>query len=237
MMCDRQVFDWRATDELGIPKIAVHEIMIPCLGMSKVCTRWVLEILTPPQHVNQVECCKELLYVSEAQLYLFTYWIVTGDESWVYQYNSLSQSEATVWKKPEERTPTQSRWHQSSRNFMLTILWDSDGNLLTDYLTQGNAMHGQYFASLIERLRSLILEKQRGKDSRGMVLLRDNAHTHKFNVAHAAIRQASFLGLNHSAYSPNIVPTGYKCSHFCSYSFVARVLAQKMMPYRLLRSI
>ena len=35
------------------------------LGMKKVSTRWVRQLLTPIQHVNHVDCCQELLQESE----------------------------------------------------------------------------------------------------------------------------------------------------------------------------
>jgi hypothetical protein len=53
------------------------------------------------------------------------------------------------------------------------------------------------------------LEKCRGKVTRGVLLLHDNAPIHKFNVVQAAIRQAGFAELNHPAYFPGIAPTDY----------------------------
>ena len=209
VMRDRQVSVRRVADELGISKTRVHEIMRHCLGMSKVCTRWVPKSLTPLQRVHRVECCQELLQESEADPANFLGRIVTGDESWVYHYDPLNQLEAKAWKKPEERTPTRPRRQRSTRKVMMTIFWDRDGVLLTDYLTQGNTINGLYYASLIERLRSAILEKRRGKVSRGVLLLHDNAPVHKSNVVQAAIRQAGFAELNHPAYSPDIAPTDY----------------------------
>ena len=209
VMRDRQVSVRRVADELGISKSSVHEIMSVHLGMKKVCTRWVPKLLTPLQRANRVECCQELLNESEADLTNFFVRIVTGDESWVYHYDPLSQQEAKAWKKPEEIMPTRPRQQRSTRKVMMTIFWDSDGVLLTDYLTQGNTINGQYYASLIERLRSVILEKRRGKVSKGVLLLHDNASVHKSKVAQAAIHQAGFAELNHPAYSPDIAPTDY----------------------------
>ena len=91
----------------------------------------------------------------------------------------------------------------------MTIFWNRDGVLLTDYLTQGNTINDLYYESLIERLRSSIMEKRRGKVTREVLLLHDNAPVHKSNVVQAAIRQAGFAELNHSAYSPDIAPTDY----------------------------
>ena len=57
---------------------------------------------------------------------------------------------------------------------MMMIFWDKDGVLLTEYLPRGTTISGPCYASIIERLRSAIVEKGRGKVSRGMLLLHDN---------------------------------------------------------------
>jgi hypothetical protein len=97
---------------------------------------------------------------------------------------------------------------------MMTVFWNKDGVLLTDYLTQGNTTNDLYYASLIERLRSATLEKCRGKDTRGVLLLNVNVPIHKPNVVQSAIRQAGFAQLNHPVYSPDVTPTEYHSHSF-----------------------
>ena len=92
---------------------------------------------------------------------------------------------------------------------MMTIFWDSEGILLTDYLPRGTTINGPYYVSLLERLRSVIMEKRRGKLTQGVLLLHNNAPVHKSNIAQAAIRQAGFTELKHPAYSPDVAPTDY----------------------------
>ena len=53
------------------------------------------------------------------------------------------------------------------------------------------------------------MEKGRGKVSRGVLLLHDNAPIDKCNIVQAAIQQAGFIELNHCAYSPDIAPSDY----------------------------
>ena len=65
------------------------------------------------------------------------------------------------------------------------------------------------YASIIERLCSIIVEKGRGKVSRGVLLLHDNASIDKCKIVQDAIRQAGFIELNHCAYSPDIAPSDY----------------------------
>ena len=92
---------------------------------------------------------------------------------------------------------------------MMIIFWDKDGVLLTEYLQRGTTINGPYCASIIERLRSIIVEKWRGKVIHGVLLLHDNALIHKYKIVRAAIRQVGFIELNHPTYSLDITPTNY----------------------------
>jgi len=62
---------------------------------------------------------------------------------------------------------------------MATIFWDSKGLLLIDYLPPNTTMNGQYYASLLLKLRNAIKEKRRGMLMQGVWLLHDNAPIHK----------------------------------------------------------
>ena len=92
VMHDRQISIRRLAEELTI----IHEIMNNHMGMKKVCTRWMLELLTPIQRANRVDCCQELLQQREVNPDNFFHSIVTGDESWIRHYDPLSQLEAKV---------------------------------------------------------------------------------------------------------------------------------------------
>ena len=66
---------------------------------------------------------------------------------------------------------------------MMIIFWDEDG-----VLPGGITINDPSDASIIERLRSVIVDKGRGKVSRGVVLLHDNVLIDKCNIVQAAIR-------------------------------------------------
>ena len=109
---------------------------------------------------------------------------------------------------------------------MMIIFWDKDDVLLTEYLPRGTKINGPCYASIIERLRSVIVEKGRGKVSRGVLLLHDNAPIHKCNFVQAAIRQVSFIELNHPIHSVDIAPTN---SH--SFSNLKKFLLDKNLSF------
>ena len=184
VMRDRQVSARCLAEELAI----IHEVMDNQLGMKKVCTRWILKLLTPIQRVNRVDCCQELLQESE----------VNPDTTTILSVNWKSRS--------GEQTSTRFQQERSAGKMMMMIFWDRDGVLLTEYLPRGTTVNDPCYASIIERLRSVIVEKGRGKVSREVLLLHRNVPIHMFTPA---IRQVGFIELNHLAYSPDIAPTDY----------------------------
>ena len=205
VMRDRQISICRLAKELAI----IHEIMNNHMGMKKVFTRWVPKFFTPIQRANRVDCCQELLQQSEVNPAKFFDCIATGDEFWIHHYDPPSQLEAHVWKRLGEPTPTWLHQERSAGKNMMIIFWDKDGVLLIEYLPHETTISGPCYASIIERLCSVIAEKWRGKVSHGVLLLHDNAPIDKCNIVQAAIRQAGFIELNHPAYALDIAPSNY----------------------------
>ena len=89
---DRQISVPSLAEELAIPKTTIHEIMNNHIGMKKVCTWWVLKLLTPIQLAFRVHCVVK----SEVNPAKFFDCIVTSDESWIHHTDPLSQLEAKV---------------------------------------------------------------------------------------------------------------------------------------------
>ena len=88
----------------------------------------------------------------------------------------------------------------------MIIFWDCEG---VDFLPRDTTINGQYYASLLHRLRSSILEKHRRKLMRGVLLFHDNAPVHKSNITRTAIQCTGFTESNHRACSPDLAPSDY----------------------------
>ena len=102
VMRDRQISVSGVGYELGIPKTIIHEIMDNQLGMKKVCTQWILKLLTPIQRASRLDCCQELLQERKVNPTNFFDSIVTNDESWIHHYDPLSQLKTKIWKRSGE---------------------------------------------------------------------------------------------------------------------------------------
>ena len=98
---------------------------------------------------------------------------------------------------------------QSAGKFMAAVFWDSEGVLLLEFMPHKATITGDTYASTIVALNENIKQKHRGKLSARVLLLHDNAPTHKSCTLWAAIRKCGFIELNLPPYSPDLAPSDY----------------------------
>ena len=79
-------------------------------------------------------------------------------------------------------------------------------------LDQGRTINGAYYAGKLRRLRQEIARKRRGKLTRGVLLLQDNAPAPTSEVAMTAATECGFKILPQPPYSPDMAP-----SDFCMF--------------------
>lgn len=194
---------------VGVSETTILNILHQHLGMSKVCSRWVPRMLTPLQKRERVNCSREYLdRCGEVREEIMAR-IVTGDETWVHHYEPESKQESMQWHKKGTPPPKKFKVSQSAGKIMATIFWDTEGILLIDYKERGVSITGEYYASLLDRLKEAIKEKRRGKLTKGVLLLHDNAPVHTSHVATAAIHRCGFEQLRHPPYSPDLAPSDF----------------------------
>ncbi|GBP27465.1 Mariner Mos1 transposase [Eumeta japonica] len=113
------------------------------------------------------------------------------------------------WTKKRERPPKKFKVQKSALKLMATIFWDSEGVLLIDYLPKGTIMNGQYYTNLLAQAREAVEQKRRGKLSRGVLFLQDNASVHTARVSRQALKDTGFSEIDHPPYSPDLAPSDY----------------------------
>lgn len=113
------------------------------------------------------------------------------------------------WHKKGAPPPKKFKVSQSAGKLMATVFWDSEGILLIDYKDKGVYISGDYYATILEWLKEAIKEKRRGKLSRCVLLLHDNASVHKSRIELAGLHKMGFDILNHPPYSPDLAPSDY----------------------------
>ncbi|GBP77052.1 Histone-lysine N-methyltransferase SETMAR [Eumeta japonica] len=178
VLADRRIKLWQIAEELQISKERVGEIIHEHTNMRKISARWIPKMLTPFDKQRRLQTSKDFLELVGDNIDEICDRIVTVDETWVRQYDPESKQESMQWTKKGERPPKKFKVQKSASKLMATIFWDSEGVLLIDYLPKGTTMNGQYYANLLAQAREAVVQKQRGKLSRGVLFLQDNASVH-----------------------------------------------------------
>jgi len=96
---------------------------------------------------------------------------------------------------------------KSAGKVLASIFWDQDGILLIDYLPKGQTINAEYYLTLLVQLKDIFKGKRRGKITKGVLFLHDNA------PAHRALATQKIPGLPlclvHPPYSPDLTPSNY----------------------------
>lgn len=209
VMQDRRIKVSQIAGELGISEPSVITILHDHLLMSKVSSRWVPRMLTPVQKQFRVQFSQENLELYEGDVDHFLSRIVTGDETWVHHWDPETKQESMQWKHKASPPPKKFRTQPSAGKIMATIFWDCEGILLLDYMPHKTSITGESYANQLRMLRDAIKEKRRGKLTKGVLLLHDNAPVHKSRQTVSALKECGFQELSHPAYSPDLAPSDY----------------------------
>ena len=97
----------------------------------------------------------------------------------------------------------------STGKAMASIFWNSQKVIMIDYFEQRRTINGAYYAGELKWLRQEIARKRRGKLTRSVLLLQDNAHAHTSQVAMTAANKCGFEILPHPPYSPDMAPPDF----------------------------
>ena len=135
--------------------------------------------------------------------------VETQDETWVRHFGPESKMQSKQWKHPGSHLPKKFKRVHSAGKMFVSIFWDSQGEIMIDYLQQGRMIDGAYYAGELRRLRQEIARKRRGKLTRGFLFLQDNAPVHTSQVAMTAATECGFEFLPHSQYSPDMAPSDF----------------------------
>ena len=94
--------------KLGIPQTTAYCILTEVLGLKKVNSQFVPHKLTEDQKVDRIEHCKDIVKSARKDRN-FLKSIVTGDETWCFEYEPETKRQSAEWRAPDAGTPKKSR--------------------------------------------------------------------------------------------------------------------------------
>ncbi|UYV80470.1 hypothetical protein LAZ67_19000256 [Cordylochernes scorpioides] len=162
---------------------------------------------------NLTRVSKALLKRYEEEGDHFLDQILTGDEGWCYHYDPSTKRASMEWKRGDSPRPKKKKKIRSQRSagkVLLTIFWDVDGPICLDFLSSRQRMNSDLYCDiLVNKLKPSIRNKRRGKLSKGVLFLHDNARPHTSCKTVSTIIKLGFFVLEHPAYSPDLAPSDY----------------------------
>ena len=135
--------------------------------------------------------------------------LVTIDETWLYHYDPETKQQSVEWRHSGSPRPKNFRVQKSTRKVLASIFWDKDGILLIDYLPKGQTINAEYYSSLLVQLKDILKEKRRGKITKGVLFLHDNAPAHRVLATQKKLAYLGFRCLEHPPYFPDLAPSDY----------------------------
>ena len=199
----------KSRDILGIGNAAIQHIKYEELHLVKLTAHWVPKFLSLVNKQDRVTICTELLQKIQMEGPSLLDRIVTGDESWVNYYEPESKQQSKEWRLAGSQPPLKPRRTISAQKRMVTFFWDNQGPLLIKWLPEGRTVNTQYYIEALKELRENVKKDRRGKLSKGVLLLHDNARPHTSFATSDAIRDLNFEILPHPPYSPDLAPSDY----------------------------
>lgn len=206
---DRRISITSIEKELNISYARVQNIIHAELGMKKLSAKWVLKCLSNEQKKARVEASKGILKFFRQDKAGFLDRIVTMDETWLFCYDPETKQQSMQWRHAGSPRHKKFRQVRSKEKVLASVFWDCSGIIMIEYLNYGETVNKEYHMSLLDKLKTEIKAKRRGKLSKGILFLRDNASPHTANATLAKLKDLDFTLLDHAPYSPDLAPSDY----------------------------
>jgi hypothetical protein len=113
-------------EALNINKETIRTILHEDLGKTKVCAKFVPYTLTNEQKSKRSAHCRDIISAAENDPD-FLKSIVTGDETWCFQYDPKTKRQSAEWKSSNSPQAKKTRRVPSKIKTMLITFFDSKG--------------------------------------------------------------------------------------------------------------
>ena len=146
--------------------------------MRKFCAKMVPRLLNEGQKERHLQVCQDILEQLETEPNLLKR-VVTGNESWIFEYESLTKRQTFEWKSVLSPRPKKMRVLKSKTKVMLIAFFDVHGIDHAEVLPQGQTINQHVYKNILRRLMHSVREKRREPwETRSWLLHHDNAPSH-----------------------------------------------------------
>jgi len=135
-------------EETGLDKSAVHRILTDRLHMQKICAKLVPKNLSVEQKANQLEICQDLLGRLEIKPN-FLDKVITGDESWVFDYDPETKRQSAERHTKSSPRPKKARMSRSWVKIMIIVFFNSRGIVHKEFVPPGQTVNDAFYKDVL----------------------------------------------------------------------------------------
>ena len=121
--------------------------------MRKVCTKIWSKLLSDDQKQHRVRVCENMLELIGADPD-FLGCIITGDESWVFQYDPETKRQSQQWTTPNSPRTKKARMSKSKIKTMLITFFDQKGLVHHELVPQDQTVNQHFYQQVLNRINN-----------------------------------------------------------------------------------
>jgi len=204
---DRHVTYCEIRASLGIGMSQIHSILHDNLAVKKLCSRWIPHNLTKAQKDARVAWSKATLKRFNGGASNLVWNIVTGDETWIYNYDPETKQQSTVWVFECEPNPTKVVRGRSAAKRMVASFFAKSGHVATVALKDRRTVNADWYTTIC--LPEVIDEFRKNNRKRRIILHHDNASSHTAKRTIDYLKEKNLESMSHPPYSPDLAPCDF----------------------------
>ncbi|UYV79034.1 EPM2AIP1 [Cordylochernes scorpioides] len=172
--------------DTGISKTTIGRIVTKDLKLKKTPAKFIPRFLINEQKLCRLATCENMLEMTRTD----PEWkdkIITGDETWVYDYDPETKRQYAEWRGQGEPGPKKSRILKSRNKVLLVAFLDNKGIVHHEYLPAGQTVIKEMYLDILRHLREAIRKKIPEKWPNGIV------RTEKFEALKRGLKSQQSL--------------------------------------------
>ncbi|XP_056639027.1 uncharacterized protein LOC130446672 isoform X1 [Diorhabda sublineata] len=164
----------------------------------------VPKVLTDDQKLRRVEVCQENSNMCESDPQFLNN-VITGDESWIFEYDPETKRQSSEWHTPASPRPKKGRMSKSKVKTMLIVFIDIKGIVHHEFVPPGQTVNAKFYVEVLKRLKRRV-NRVRQDIAADWKLHHDNAPAHTAFLVNSYLTKAGISTLPQPPYSPDVPP-------------------------------